>query len=743
MTSNKVIKHHQRSRSVLCILIPIVLGACGSNAPNEKVDAGQRRYCDAACLDVPADQASEAGGNRDTQDTSPRVLDAGLDDTVRPDGSQDGVAGEARFDDAIDGAGGGGGVDVAGDTGDGGGKEVAPEVGPESGPETSPETSPETRDLPAGDSADGKSDVADVPSAPGPEVADVPSDGTDLPPPDTPPETPRDTVDLPPPPDSPPAVCSIGSGSSSWAKAGNGVANAKLPLQQGMATALDGTLWVSGQYSANFNFGSGTVTYGPPYGGTTPGTTPNGFVAKLNPATGLASAAWGFAKPSDKQQLPLLIAIAGVDGSGGGNVGIAGSFDGEMDFTGNYSDDTLSPSGVAGTAGIDYLATSGVKGFYAVFDSTSAGAYVTPVKAHIVNVGSGTLYAFASHPSQKAFVICGKTSIAVANWKDSGTNAGIIRNPLALDAGVGTFGGGNTDLVVAKIDATTGLVIWGRQYGGAGDQVCESAALDADGNVIIAGNYNGDLFQLDNVADTSGTVTQLFLAKLSADTGDLVSAVAFAAVGTPGISHAFALAVDGGGNIVMGGSIANGVDFKSGHVASYSGLTDAFVAKFDSSFNSLWVMSDGDSGYDQSVRSVAVSSTGDVFIGGSLKGSLPYLGLGDSTHNGALDAFAAQLASGNGSKVCAHAYGDADGAQSINNVTVARTAPGELKDSVFVGGPFTNTITFGSTTIVSPGNSCTVDTVANDCKTQTTGTCQGGICFDNSTLASFVARLAP
>lgn len=507
-----------------------------------------------------------------------------------------------------------------------------------------------------------------------------------------------------------------------------------------MVAGPDGSLWTTGQLLADFNFGSGTVSHGG-------GTHPTVFVAKSDPTTGLAmtNSAFGFANPSDLSgQASLGIAVA--SGGGGGansNIGIVGTVYGEMDFTANYADGS-GPTGNTGTAGVDFLNAGSPMQFYAVFNGTSSGSYITPQKAHMVDLGTGVLLSIASNPTQNAFAICGKTSKAVAKWIDTGANKGVITGGTGT-GGAGIWGGGNYDLVVFKVDASTGAVIWGQEYGGVGDQVCESVAIDNSGNVIIAGTYFGSLFSLPTPGsnDLSGGTSALFLAKLNAADGSLGSAASWT-VPKGSVSHAYALTVDGSGNTIMGGAIGSAYDFGTGAV-TYAGLSDAFVAKFDSSLNGLWARSDGDATYDQYVKSVAVSSDGSVVIGGNFKGNLPYLGLTDSG-NGQTDAFGAELSALDGSLLsahCAHSYGDAPGAQSISVVSVARTGP--LKDVVFVGGPFTSTITLGSTQLVSLGSkaSCTPDMDGGGGCVGTQFCQEAGFCWDSSVVSYFTARLAP
>ncbi|MGC9985965.1 MAG: hypothetical protein ABSF35_20360, partial [Polyangia bacterium] len=155
-----------------------------------------------------------------------------------------------------------------------------------------------------------------------------------------------------------------------------------------------------------------------------------------------------------------------------------------------------------------------------------------------------------------------------------------------------------------------------------------------------------------------------------------------------------------------------------------------------------WAESFGDANYDQAAKAVGVSSTGNVFIGGAYEGSLGALGLTASS-NTALDAFTAELSGVDGSVICAHSYGDAAGTQQVTAVTVARAASGAMTDSTMIGGSFTNTITLGSISLLTPGTVvCTLDA---DCPLGSGETCSHGYCVspDPSTSKSFISRLSP
>ena len=270
------------------------------------------------------------------------------------------------------------------------------------------------------------------------------------------------------------------------------------------------------------------------------------------------------------------------------------------------------------------------------------------------------------------------------------------------------------DILVVKVDGTTGQVIWGEQFGGAGDEVCESVAVDNNGDVIIAGNFNGTLSFGGSTTSLTGPTANgadaiLFVAKLQSADGKPLLARAFGTSSTSGHSDALALGVDGlkadgtaitnptdSGNIIVAGALGATTAFDS-HSIDNLGLTDAFVVKFDKNIGTLWAKSFGDSGYDQGVKTLGIGANGDVFVGGAFKGTLGELGgFGrSSSYYTSFDAWSAQLASADGAPQCSHAYGDAGGSQSISAIAVARTST----NAVMMGGSFSSEITLGSVTL--------------------------------------------
>ena len=431
-----------------------------------------------------------------------------------------------------------------------------------------------------------------------------------------------------------------------------------------------------------------------------------------------------------------------------GNVVVTGNYFGAIDFTAAGSD--------TGNSGVDYLADSSVvqgapMNFYVVVDGGSSGQYVTPLKAHNIDLGTGAILAVASNPSQNSVAICGKTSRLVGAYTTSTSNTGLLTAGSYGKGGTGLTAatyGGSMDLVVGVIDASNdpnsvGKVIWGRQFGGVGDQACESVAMDSAGNVAIAGSYSGTLFfdptntalQLD-AGSISTTLALPFVAVLDPNGAPLQAA----SWGTSGMSDVNGIAFDSSSpaNIVIGGSLGGSITMGPLPQVVDRGKTDGFVAKLNSSLVPQWAMSFGDDLHGQAVRALALSSSGNVFIGGNFEGTLNGLNGLTAPSNAAFHAFGAELSGADGSVVCAQPYGDAEGTQNVFALTVASAATGSLADSVMIGGSFSSTIALGSTTLWSPGNVCSVQA---DC---TSGvSCTDGHCVGTGAARSFIARLSP
>jgi hypothetical protein len=706
-----------------CIGVLLLLGlaaGCKSSS-NEKLDAGQRKYCsdsvdggrgdgaevpqatEAGTMDLALDgqvpiDAPVAGLDGTTADVADAgagvdAVDSGRSDLATGPGAPDGSGGAGGTDTPV-GTGGAGGT--GGTTGAGGTPGAGGAVGPDASPDVRPDAGSEVKDAFSSDTV-APTDLGSSEAIAGADAL-VDSRGPDVPadaPSSLPDTVPVSIVDAPArdvPIDSLPAACGVNGcvWANRWSPPTAGLSGSF----SGLSMAGSGTLWAAGQVNGAFNFGTDANAVTNLYTGPLPSSVetknPDIVLLKLDPATGLATAAFDFGDSSGaNDQLSAGVAVASS-----GNVGVIGVFNNEIDFTLLGSD--------SGVLGFDYLQTSiSSTSFYATFDGTSTGSYVTPIKEHMVDLGTGSLTTIASNPGQNAFVVCGQADKVVTQ---STNRVGLLTTTSSWVTG------NRQDIVVAKINAADGTVLWGQQIGGAGDQVCQSAAIDNNGDVIISGYYGvgtpASFFTTSSPVPALG-MAFIFVAKLDGTTGNVVAAQGW---GSTGRSDANAILVDSSNNILLAGDISGAVDFgndaNSNDVSiAYLGLTDAFVAKFTSALAPIWAKSYGDAAHDQTVNGIAADSSGNVFVGGTYGGGLGGLGgLGlNSASPTSPDAFIAELAGADGSLLCARAYGDAVGTQGILPGGVVSGAAGGLPNAVFIGGRFASSMTLGSTTITTPG----------------------------------------
>jgi hypothetical protein len=175
----------------------------------------------------------------------------------------------------------------------------------------------------------------------------------------------------------------------------------------------------------------------------------------------------------------------------------------------------------------------------------------------------------------------------------------------------------------ATRDRTCGRI---RQFGTTGFDGASAVAVDASGNVFVAGRTAGTLpGQLSAGGqdaflckyDPAGAV--LWTRQFGGPAGLLVM--------TGNADSARAAAVDAAGNVYVVGSAEGVLD-------AVVGARDAFVRKFDAAGNVLWTRQFG-SASDDEATAVAVDASGNVLVVGTTFGALP-----GQMASGNFDAFA-------------------------------------------------------------------------------------------------------
>jgi hypothetical protein len=416
------------------------------------------------------------------------------------------------------------------------------------------------------------------------------------------------------------------SGNTTWAKNYGGTGGASA-YGQSVAVDISGNVYLGGEFqSANL---------------TTPGLTKIGdqdaFVLKLasngtttwsNNYGGIGAVAYGKS--------------VAVDGSG--NVYLGGYFK-DADLT----TPALSRTGITqntfalklNSSGATLLATR-----RSLMTTWSAEFYVNATAVD----SSGNTYLAGEFKGYE--LTLGGVTLTSTNWSTSS-----LRN----------------DAVVVKLNSS-GTVQWAKIYSGSGAYVyMKSVAVDSSGNVYLGGYFSGG--NLTTPALTKIGDQDAFVLKLDSS-GNTTWFKNYGGVGAS--TYGKSVAVDGSGNVYLGG------EFQSANLTTPAltkiGNRDAFVFKLASNGDTTWFKNYGGSGAQAFGNSVAVDSSGNVYLGGYFSSAdltTPAL-----TRIGNEDAFVFKLAS-NGDTTWFKNYGGTGGARAFGN-SVAVDSSG----NVYLGGDF-------------------------------------------------------
>jgi len=183
--------------------------------------------------------------------------------------------------------------------------------------------------------------------------------------------------------------------------------------------------------------------------------------------------------------------------------------------------------------------------------------------------------------------------------------------------------------------------LWSQKYGDASDQFAMTVAVDAAGNIDVAGWFNGTLnFGGGNLVSSGEDV---FVAQLNAAGGHSWSKK----FGDSSGQRANWLAIDSSNNVVITGFFSGTINFGGSNLSNPGGPYDVFVAKFNSSGTHQWSKKFGDAANAQYGVSVTTDPTQNVILTGWNEGTMNFGG-SDLVTAGGDDVFLAKLdAAGN------------------------------------------------------------------------------------------------
>ncbi len=246
------------------------------------------------------------------------------------------------------------------------------------------------------------------------------------------------------------------------------------------------------------------------------------------------------------------------------------------------------------------------------------------------------------------------------------------------------------------------LLDWAIGIGSSGKDRTGSIAIDADGNVLVAGRFEGTV-DVDpgpgTTLLTSNGGTDVFVASYD-PSGNLNWALSF---GGPNDEVSNGIAVDPSGNVIVTGHFWDSMDVDPGpgtFTLTSNGERDVFVVSFSSSGTLNWALSFGGVGWDAG-QDLIVDNAGNVLVVGHFEDSMdvdPGPGTTLLTSNGWEDPFVASY-DPNGNLNWAFSFG---GITRDRGYDIAVDELGNIYITGFFGvsidvdpGPGTTTLTGG------------------------------------------------
>jgi hypothetical protein len=320
----------------------------------------------------------------------------------------------------------------------------------------------------------------------------------------------------------------LASGAGLWGKF---YGDPQSQIAGGVAVDKTGNVLVTGGFQGKVFFGGSTLMSAGAF---------DAFVVKLD-AAGTHLWTKGFGDGSSQ-----LGAAIGADGAG--NVAVLGQFTGTIDF-GAKAHTSASDAG-----GDLFLAELDASGAYRWSKSFGSAQF--------------------NSTTQRLAVDASDNVIVVANCIG------------AIDFGDGTpAGAGGIDVCVAKFDPT-GAIKWSKRFGGVGFKQlgANGVAVDAAGNVILAGSFTGPIdFGAQSLPGDDSV--RLFVAALDSEGNPKWARQFGDAVSLPSVNG---LAVNAAGTVVLTGSFIGNIDFGGGPLTASGSIGDVFVGVLDSAGQFKW-----------------------------------------------------------------------------------------------------------------------------------------------------------
>ena len=260
--------------------------------------------------------------------------------------------------------------------------------------------------------------------------------------------------------------------------------------------------------------------------------------------------------------------------------------------------------------------------------------------------------------------------------------------------GTANFGGsnltsaGSVDIFVAKYNGN-GVHQWSKSFGNTLADGGVAIAADRWGSVLVTGSFRGTVNFGGADLTASGTINDGFVVKFDSDGAHEWSK----RFGDTSFDAGIAIATDATGNVLVTGNFTGTIDFGGGNLTS-AGFFDTFLVRFNKNGVHQWSQRFGGTGDDQG-RALATNASNDVIWAGYFNETVDFGG-GGLTSAGNADIFIARYDS-NGVHQTSRHFG---GTGTDNGLSVAVDAWGNMS----LSGIFNNTVSFGGDSLTGAGS---------------------------------------
>jgi gliding motility-associated-like protein len=185
---------------------------------------------------------------------------------------------------------------------------------------------------------------------------------------------------------------------------------------------------------------------------------------------------------------------------------------------------------------------------------------------------------------------------------------------------------GQQDVFVAKYN-TAGTCLWAVSAGGPGSDIGNGVAVDANGNVVITGEFAGtSTFGSTSLTSLSGSV-DVFTAKLNSS-GTFQWAKKGSAWQT---DRGLDVDCDGSGNVYVTGQFSDTITFDQVHLNTM--LNAVFLVKYDASGNEQWFRKIG-GGAMNIANSIFIDAANGIYLTGDFQGTITFFGPSNTSLSG-------------------------------------------------------------------------------------------------------------